>query len=72
MGCAAAGARAIGDVRVSTESGLGLEEQRTSIEQAVERLGVPLFSVHVDAGFSGSLSLDQRPGLAGPQRSPPR
>lgn len=61
-------ARAIGYVRVSTdqqrESGLGLEAQESSIRDAAARLGLAVASLHVDAGLSGSLSLEQRPGLA--------
>ena len=60
--------RAIGYVRVSTdqqrESGLGLEAQDASIREAAARMGLSVASIHIDAGLSGSLSLDQRPGLA--------
>lgn len=60
--------RAIGYCRVSTdmqrESGLGLEAQRASIEQAAARLRLPLADVFTDAGLSGSLSIDARPALA--------
>jgi DNA invertase Pin-like site-specific DNA recombinase len=61
-------ARAIGYIRVSTdqqrESGLGLDAQRAAIEQSARRLGLQVVDVHTDAGLSGSLSIDDRPGLA--------
>lgn len=59
--------RAIGYVRVSTdkqgESGLGLEAQRATLADAARRLGAELVSVHEDSGLSGSLGLEDRPGL---------
>lgn len=64
----ASSGRAIGYVRVSTdqqrESGLGLEAQAAAIEQAAARLGLPLASLHADAGLSGTLGVDHRPALA--------
>lgn len=63
-----ASGRAIGYVRVSTdqqrESGLGLEAQRVALEQTAERLHMQLSTVYVDAGLSGTLNVQQRPGLA--------
>jgi DNA invertase Pin-like site-specific DNA recombinase len=60
--------RAIGYIRVSTdqqrESGLGLEAQRASIEQTARRLQLTLAGTFTDAGLSGSLSINDRPGLA--------
>lgn len=60
--------RAVGYVRVSTdqqrESGLGLEGQRAAIADTAARLGLSVAGVYSDAGLSGALSLDQRPGLA--------
>jgi DNA invertase Pin-like site-specific DNA recombinase len=55
----------VGYLRVSTDeqavSGLGLTAQRTAVEAEAARRGLPLLSVHVDAGISGkSLA---RPGL---------
>ncbi len=59
--------KAIGYLRVSDEkqvaSGLGLEDQRRSIEQAAQRLGAELVEVHVDGGLSGKLAVEARPGL---------
>lgn len=59
--------RAIGYVRVSTNeqaaSGLGLEGQRAAIVATAARLGAELVAVHEDAGLSGALSLEDRPGL---------
>lgn len=61
-------ARAIGYRRVSTQnqasSGLGLEAQQTAIDTAAARLGLTLVSVFTDAGFSGSLGVEYRRGLA--------
>jgi DNA invertase Pin-like site-specific DNA recombinase len=60
-------ARAIGYRRVSTEgqaeSGLGLEAQQTAIESAAARLGLELVETFTDAGLSGGLALEHRPGL---------
>lgn len=59
--------RAIGYVRVSTgeqaTSGLGLEAQRAALVACAVKLNAPLASVHEDAGLSGSLTLEERPGL---------
>ena len=59
--------QALGYVRVSTdqqvESGLGLEAQRATIEIAAARLQVPVAHIYEDAGLSGSLALEDRPGL---------
>jgi DNA invertase Pin-like site-specific DNA recombinase len=61
-------ARAIGYIRVSTdhqrESGLGLEAQREAITQSARRQHLELAAVCTDAGISGTLSIDARPGLA--------
>lgn len=60
--------RAVGYRRVSTEtqaeSGLGLAGQQTHIEQTAGRLGLTLVAVYTDAGFSGSLGIEHRRGLA--------
>jgi DNA invertase Pin-like site-specific DNA recombinase len=60
--------RAIGYVRVSTdqqrESGLGLDAQRASVQQTAARLHLELAGTFTDAGLSGSLSIEHRPGLA--------
>jgi DNA invertase Pin-like site-specific DNA recombinase len=59
--------RAFGYVRVSTDaqadSGLGLDAQRAAIESAAGRLGLALADVFTDAGLSGALGLEHRPGL---------
>jgi DNA invertase Pin-like site-specific DNA recombinase len=59
--------RAIGYLRVSTgeqvTSGLGLEAQRNAIEQTAARLRLPLIAVLSDDGISGTVPLEQRPGL---------
>lgn len=59
--------RAIGYIRVSTNeqaaSGLGLDSQRAAIAGAASRLGCEPATVFEDAGFSGALSLEDRPGL---------
>lgn len=58
---------AIGYVRVSTEeqgrSGLGLDAQRDAIRSTAERLGLELAGTFEDAGLSGKLGLEDRPGL---------
>jgi DNA invertase Pin-like site-specific DNA recombinase len=60
--------RAIAYLRVSTDaqrdSGLGLEAQRASIEQTAARLRLELAATYTDAGLSGTLSVEARPGLA--------
>lgn len=59
--------RAIGYRRVSTTeqagSGLGLDAQETAIAATAARLGLSLAETFTDAGLSGGLSLEQRPGL---------
>jgi DNA invertase Pin-like site-specific DNA recombinase len=59
--------KAIGYVRVSTgeqaASGLGLEAQRQALTEAAARLGFVLGEVFEDAGLSGKLGLEGRPGL---------
>jgi DNA invertase Pin-like site-specific DNA recombinase len=59
--------QAIAYLRVSTdrqvESGLGLEAQRASVTTCAERLGIPLASVLIDGGTSGSLAIEDRPVL---------
>jgi DNA invertase Pin-like site-specific DNA recombinase len=56
-----------GVVRVSTqeqaESGLGLEAQRAAIEAAARRMGQQVAQVFEDAGISGAVPIDERPGL---------
>jgi site-specific DNA recombinase len=58
---------AIAYLRCSTdrqaESGLGLDAQRASVTAAAQRLELPLAGVFVDAGVSGSLAIEDRPGL---------
>ena len=58
---------ALGYTRVSTDaqadSGLGLEAQRASISAAAARLGLALGETFTDAGLSGSLGIENRPGL---------
>lgn len=58
---------AYGYIRCSTgqqaESGLGLEAQAKSIEEAANRLGMNLAGVFSDEGLSGGLPLGERPGL---------
>ena len=44
-------------------SGLGLDAQRTAIAAGAARLGLPLADTFTDAGRSGGLPLEQRPGL---------
>jgi site-specific DNA recombinase len=59
--------KAIGYARVSTgqqaASGLGLEAQRQAVTEAAARLGVVVGEVFEDAGLSGQLGLEDRPGL---------
>lgn len=59
--------RAIGYRRVSTSEqagvGLGLDAQSASIAAAAQRLGMTLAETFTDAGLSGGLPLEQRPGL---------
>lgn len=59
--------RAYGYLRVSTADqavgGLGLDAQRAAVEAVAGRLGLALENVYVDAGLSGALPLDDRPGL---------
>lgn len=60
--------RAVAYRRVSTldqaDSGLGLEAQQTIITAATERLNLTVHETFTDAGLSGSLGLEHRPGLA--------
>ena len=60
-------AHAIGYRRVSTAeqagSGLGLDAQQTAIVVSAARLGLALKETFTDAGISGGLPLEQRPGL---------
>ena len=55
-------------VRVSTdrqaEEGFGLEVQRSSIEKWAKKAGHDVVAHHSDEGLSGSLNVDDRPGLA--------
>jgi DNA invertase Pin-like site-specific DNA recombinase len=46
------------------DSGLGLEAQQTIIAAAAQRLNVSVVATFTDAGLSGSLGLEHRPGLA--------
>lgn len=59
--------KAVGYIRCSTNeqatSGLGLEAQVATLENAARRFGVQLVHVYQDAGISGSSSLEERPGL---------
>lgn len=58
---------AVAYIRVSTtqqaESGLGLEAQQATVTAAAQRHGLPLVETFTDAGLSGSLGLEDRPGL---------
>lgn len=57
----------IGYLRVSTEqqaeSGLGLEAQKQACAEYAKKMGMELSLVFVDAGVSGTLPFDKRPGL---------
>lgn len=57
----------VGYVRVSTNeqaaSGLGLAAQREAIESSATRLGLPVAEILSDAGVSGGLAVEDRPGL---------
>jgi len=57
----------VGYLRVSTAEqaaeGLGLDAQRDAIAKAAARLGVEVTESFTDAGVSGGLPLEQRPGL---------
>jgi len=59
--------RAIGYRRVSTAeqagTGLGLDAQLLAIAAGASKLGLTLAETFTDAGISGGLSLEQRPGL---------
>lgn len=59
--------RAFGYLRVSTdtqaESGLGLEAQRSALQAAASRHGLNLVECFTDAGVSGAVELENRPGL---------
>jgi DNA invertase Pin-like site-specific DNA recombinase len=59
--------RAFAYLRVSTDgqadSGLGLDAQRSAITAAATRHGLELADVFTDAGLSGALELEERPGL---------
>ncbi len=58
---------AYGYLRVSTESqrdsGLGLEAQEQAITVAAARLGLTLSAIYRDEGVSGTVALEERPGL---------
>jgi DNA invertase Pin-like site-specific DNA recombinase len=60
--------RAIAYIRVSTdqqrESGLGLEAQRAAVAESAIRLNLELAATFTDAGLSGTLGVEDRPGLA--------
>jgi DNA invertase Pin-like site-specific DNA recombinase len=65
---AVTGGRAVAYRRVSTQdqadSGLGLDAQQTLIAATAQRLSVTVDMTFTDAGLSGSLGLEHRPGLA--------
>lgn len=54
-------------LRVSTdsqvESGLGLAAQQQACEKHAAKIGSPLHSIYTDAGLSGALSIEKRPGM---------
>lgn len=60
-------ARGLAYLRVSTDeqarSGLGLEAQKRAIMDAARRLNIKLAVARTDAGLSGGLRADDRPGL---------
>ena len=43
---------------------MGLDAQQHALEQTARRLSLPLAQTFTDAGLSGALSIDERPGLA--------
>jgi site-specific DNA recombinase len=59
--------RVLGYVRVSSaeqaSSGLGLEAQRAALASYMAKLGAAIVAVFEDAGLSGGLSIEERPGL---------
>nr|CRY94219.1 hypothetical protein [uncultured prokaryote] len=59
---------AAGYLRVSTadqaESGLGIDAQRAAITRTAEQQGLTLAGFYTDAGVSGSVAPDKRPGMA--------
>jgi len=60
--------RVVGYLRVSTdeqvESGLGLDAQRAAIKSEAARRGWTLLHIYEDAGVSGSVAPENRPGLS--------
>lgn len=59
--------RALKYIRFPTDkqadSGLGLDAQRAAIDCAAKRLALEVRSVFQDAGLSGALEIQSRPGL---------